>query len=358
MSNELTSNSNGSYTYDANGNTLSDAQGRTFTWDVENRLTQAIMPGTNGGTTTFKYDPFGRRIQKSDPMGATNYLYDGFNLLEETDNTGNALAKYTQSTDIDEPLSELRGGTASYYQEDALGSVTSLSNGAGAVANTYTYDSFGKLTTSTGTLANPLQFTGREFDQETTIYFARARYYDSSTGRFISEDPIGFAGARDFYVYVGNSPTKFVDPSGLLGISPPTQKQLDAIGGLFPDGTWGPNRGYMVVPMSCAEVERILENNGYATANNTQTSWYNSWLFNSPAHQGIEVHQRGGLHFTLKDTPGKKCDSPSCTITDLHNDPHDPLDQPIRHILLDALPWWIETHPLPTPKGGGPPPYY
>ena len=50
-SNELTSNSSGSYTYDANGNTLSDASGN-YTWDFENRLTQAVVPGTNGGTTT------------------------------------------------------------------------------------------------------------------------------------------------------------------------------------------------------------------------------------------------------------------------------------------------------------------
>ena len=46
------------FAYDANGNTLSDSQGRSFTWDFENRLTQAVVPGANGGTTTFKYDPF------------------------------------------------------------------------------------------------------------------------------------------------------------------------------------------------------------------------------------------------------------------------------------------------------------
>src|SRR6202051_158912 len=80
--------------YDANGNTLSDAQGRSFTWDFENRLTQAVVPGTNGGTTTFKYDPFGRRIQKSGPLGTTNYLYDGARLIEEADSSGNILARY------------------------------------------------------------------------------------------------------------------------------------------------------------------------------------------------------------------------------------------------------------------------
>ena len=69
VSNELTSDSLGGFTYDANGNTLSDPSGKSHTWDFENRLVQAVVPGTNGGTTTFKYDPFGRRIQKSGPLG-------------------------------------------------------------------------------------------------------------------------------------------------------------------------------------------------------------------------------------------------------------------------------------------------
>jgi YD repeat-containing protein len=59
---------------------IRDASGKSYSWDFENRLTQAVVPGTNGGTTTFKYDPFGRRIQKSGPLGTTNYLYDGMEL--------------------------------------------------------------------------------------------------------------------------------------------------------------------------------------------------------------------------------------------------------------------------------------
>jgi RHS repeat-associated protein len=215
-SNELTSNSLGSYTFDANGNTLSDASGKSYTWDFENRVTQAVVPGTNGGTTTFKYDPFGRRIQKSGPLGTTNYLYDGNNLMEELDGSGNVLARHTQSTNIDEPLSALRGGTTSYYQADGLGSVTSLSTGAGALANTYSYDSFGKLTASTGTLTNPFQYTGREFDTETGIYYYRMRYYDSNSGRFVSEDPAAFdLQWPNLYLYVKNSPTGLIDPFGL-----------------------------------------------------------------------------------------------------------------------------------------------
>jgi len=90
---------------DANGNTLSDAQGRSFTWDFENRLTQAVNPGV--GTTTFRYDPFGRRIQKSGPLGTTNYLYSGPNLLEEVDQSGNVLARYTRTKRIDEALARI-----------------------------------------------------------------------------------------------------------------------------------------------------------------------------------------------------------------------------------------------------------
>lgn len=201
--------------YDANGNTLTDAQGRSFTWDFENRLTQAVVPGTNGGTTTFKYDPFGRRIQKSGPLGTTNYLYDGMNSLEEVDNSGNILARYTQSGLIDEPLGMLRSGVTSYYEGDGLSSTSSLSNSGGTLANTYTYDSFGKLTASTGTLTNPFQYTGREFDAEAGFYFYRARYYDQSDGRFISEDPITFRGGVNFYRYVVNNPVVNVDPPGL-----------------------------------------------------------------------------------------------------------------------------------------------
>ena len=219
VSNELTSNSNGSYTYDANGNTLTDAQGRSFTWDFENRLTQAVVPGTGGGTTTFKYDPFGRRILKSGPLGTTNYLYDGMNgdanVIEEVDSSGNILGRYVHGKWADETLAEVRSGTASFYQADGLNSVTSLSGSTGTLSNTYAFDSFGNSTASTGTLTNPFQYTGREFDSETGLYYYRTRYYDRSAGRLLSEDPIGFTGGPNFYRYVANNPISWVDPFGL-----------------------------------------------------------------------------------------------------------------------------------------------
>ena len=80
----------------------------------------------------------------------------------------------------------------------------------------YTYDSFGKLTASSGSIVNRFQYTGRDFDSETGIFYYRSRYYDSMSGRFLSEDPIGFDGdGVDFYAYVENNVTGSVDPFGL-----------------------------------------------------------------------------------------------------------------------------------------------
>jgi RHS repeat-associated protein len=82
------------------------------------------------------------------------------------------------------------------------------------------YDSLCNLAASTGTVSNPFQFTGREFDPETGLYFYRARYYDPSTGRFLSEDPIGFNAGSNFYRYVYNDPVVFLDPSGWDPLTP------------------------------------------------------------------------------------------------------------------------------------------
>ena len=198
----------------ANGNTLSDSSGKQYSWDFEDRLTSVTVPGV--GTTTYRYDPFGRRIQKSSPTWTGSFVYDGHNLIETVNSSGAIVARYTQTRVMDEPLAELRsGGSSSYYEADDLGSITSLSSSAGALANTYTYDSFGNLTNFTGALSNPFQYTAREFDQESGLDYYRARYYDPTTGRFLSEDPLRFKTNVNFYPYALNNPTRFNDPSGL-----------------------------------------------------------------------------------------------------------------------------------------------
>ncbi|HLJ27687.1 MAG TPA: RHS repeat-associated core domain-containing protein [Candidatus Angelobacter sp.] len=125
------------------------------------------------------------------------------------------LARYSQGIGIDEPLGETRSGATNYYEQDGLGSVTSLSSSGGSLANTYGYDSFGNLTTASGTVTNPFQYTGRDYDPETGLRYYRARYYDPTSGRFLSEDPIGFLGGVNFYSYVHNNSLLLRDPFGM-----------------------------------------------------------------------------------------------------------------------------------------------
>ncbi len=214
-SNELTSVGKTTFTYDANGNTTAKTEPSgttTYTWDFENRLTSVTLP--NGSVDRFKYDPFGRRIE-SDGTGRI-FVYDGDNIIEDLDLTGKAIARYAQGLGIDEPLEEVQSGTAAYYEADGLGSITSLTTAAGTVANTYTYDSFGNQTASTGAVSNRFFYTSRESVPKSGLYYYRARYYDPSIGRFISEDRLGLSGGINFYLYSRNRPMNLTDPSGLF----------------------------------------------------------------------------------------------------------------------------------------------
>lgn len=186
----------------------------SYAWDFENRLSSVTLPGT-GGTVSFKYDPFGRRVYKSSSSATSIYAYDGYNLEEETNSSGIAVGRYTQGPTIDEPLAMLRSGATSFYNADGLGSITSLSNSTGSLAQTYGYDSFGKQTSSSGSLTNPFQYAGRELDPESGFYYNRARYFDPASGRFLAEDPEGFDAGVNFYAYVLNNPIVFTDPFGL-----------------------------------------------------------------------------------------------------------------------------------------------
>jgi RHS repeat-associated protein len=151
--------------------------------------------------------------------GPSVYLYDGpefsAGIIEEMDNAGNVLARYTQNDATDQPLAMFRGTDTSYFQADGLGTVTSFTSTSATTVATYSYDSFGNLSASTGVLTNPFRYTGREFDPETGLHYYRARYYNGQIGRFVNEDPIGFGGGLNFYPYVHGNPLLFVDPTGL-----------------------------------------------------------------------------------------------------------------------------------------------
>ena len=286
--NELLSAGRTSYQYDNDGNLIekdTPAGAVLYSWNAENQLTQVTLP--NGSTVSFKYDPFGRRIEKKvigrNKVETLRYLYDGANILFTTSDGDDGGAShhghhdkhyrnthpaplqgtlYIQGPGVDEHLTFIRGGKTFYYHADGLGSVIALTDEHGNVVQKYAYDGFGNFENpgldlggrehpqvdlynwftdgrslfgdrnhqisynderapaaagnAKDAFSQPYGFTGREYDSETGLYYYRARYYDPTAGRFISEDPIGFAGGDvNLYRYVQNNPVMFIDPYGL-----------------------------------------------------------------------------------------------------------------------------------------------
>ena len=97
---------------------------------------------------------------------------------------------YQNAPGIDNKLKMENSGVSQYFLADHLGSTIGLTDSSGSLTDSTSYDSFGNAANS---LSTRYQFTGREFDDTTGLYYYRARWYDAQIGRFISEDPIGFA---------------------------------------------------------------------------------------------------------------------------------------------------------------------
>ncbi len=209
------------FSYDPVGNRMtSEGQapsvGRDteYVHDFDNRLIEVNYPGM---LAQYTYDPFGRRIQKSVNGTVTRYVYDGPNIVTQYDGAWNVAAKYTHTLDVDDPLTVTQGANTYYYHRDGLGSVVNLTDGAGNSIKGYTYKSFGEIYQETGSLVQPFTYTGREYDPESGLYYYRARYYDPRAGRFLTKDPIGFAGGDvNLYRYVRNNPVNWIDPEGNL----------------------------------------------------------------------------------------------------------------------------------------------
>jgi RHS repeat-associated protein len=209
-----------SYKWDSNGNLISktDANGTTtYSYNYEDKLVQITFP--DGTTNKFTYYPDGRRLSKTDRAGNTTYFYyDGDNMVLEKDELGNTVARYTSGLDVDDWISMNREGDSYFYIKDRLGSVTGLADSNQYLANRYKYDAFGDIIETNGNIVNPYLYTGREYDEESRLFYYRARYYDSEMGRFISKDPVKDRKYNP-YSYVNNNPISLVDPYGDQPIS-------------------------------------------------------------------------------------------------------------------------------------------
>ena len=208
--------------YDANGNTRS-ADGRTYVYDFENRIKSA-----NNGAVRITYDGDGNLAAKTVGGVTTTYLVDDLNptgysqVVEELVN-GQVQRQYTYGHMIlSQRLRLAEGWAVRFYSADGHGSIRQLTDEAGTVTDTYTYDAFGKLISRTGTTPNPYLYAGERFDEDLGLYHLRARYYNADRGRFFSMDPYP-GGTYDpvslhKYLYANADPINFTDPSGLSSL--------------------------------------------------------------------------------------------------------------------------------------------
>jgi len=214
---------NFTYQYDNNGNVTrktpkTSGPFTSYEYDAENKLVRVVSP-TN--TANYRYDGLGSRVEKeviSSSTTVSRYVYDNEDILLELNGSNAIVARYTHGPGIDEPLIMEKNSQSFYYHADGLGSITEITNQSGTVAQRYAYSSFGKIESQLdANFVQPYAYTSREFDTETGLYFYRARSYDPTTGRFLQEDPIGFAaGDVNLYRYVTSNPINFTDPNGKL----------------------------------------------------------------------------------------------------------------------------------------------
>jgi RHS repeat-associated protein len=211
---------NATYTYDNNGNTKSVTQAgqtTTYTWDNRNRMVQVQSPT---GTTQYTYNDENIRTSSRVGTQTTQFLLDGnrdYSQVLAESKGGTVQASYVYGLDL---VSQKRGTAESFYLVDGLGSTRGLTDAAGGLTDSYTYDAFGNLVGSAGSTSNSYLFAGEQLDAATGDYYLRQRFYDAGTGRFTRRDsyegntfePI----TLNKYVYGNGNPANYTDPSGLF----------------------------------------------------------------------------------------------------------------------------------------------
>jgi RHS repeat-associated protein len=215
LANRLTSWNGQAVTSDNNGNLTAEG-GITYSYNAGNQLSSAVQGETT--LATFVYDGLGRRVEKVLSGTTTKFVHDGWNVVQEKDAQGQVSANLLTGLGLDDIFLRT-DADQSVFLSDALGSTVALGDTAGVVQTSYTYEPFGQATVTGTSNSNSYQFTGRENDSAGSfnVLSLRARSYSPSLGRFLSEDPISFAGGDiNLYAYSLDAPTMASDPLGLL----------------------------------------------------------------------------------------------------------------------------------------------
>ena len=210
----LTAYDGKSITY-SGGNPTKYYNGSTFTWTQGRKLATAKVGNTN---ISYTYDMAGVRSSKT--VGSTTYKYTTLSGLVTRQTGGNATIDFVYD-ESNQPLAMKYNGKVYYYVLNAQGDVVRIVDGSRNVVASYSYDPWGKLLSSSGTLANvnPLRYRGYYYDSETGFYYLQSRYYDPAIGRFINADSYASTDATgllstNMFAYCENDPVNKSDPTG------------------------------------------------------------------------------------------------------------------------------------------------
>ena len=211
-----------SFTWDDNGNLTEKTNGIdtwTYTFSDENRLIRVQGPGSVD--VEYTYDMAGRMLTRDDGA-VTTFTWDGFDCIREQ--TG--MSTTTYCIPQGQLLSFIRDGDRFDVHTDHVGSIRMVTDDNGDVVLRREFSAWGgELAGSFDNVPGgfPYGFVGGlgvRYDSATGLHYMRARWYDSSTQRFISRDPIGVQGGSNLYTYVDNNPVNEVDPLGKVGKAP------------------------------------------------------------------------------------------------------------------------------------------
>jgi RHS repeat-associated protein len=240
-----------SFSYDVNGNLLSDGQ-RAFDYDDENQLIRITV--SNSWKSEFVYDgKMRRRMRFESTWNGTKwitntvvrYVYDGSLVLQERDSNNLPLVSYTRGNDLSGSLQGAGGiggllartdhhllvisdpGAHAFYHADGSGNVTVLMSTAQTLVAKYLYDPFGNIISQSGPVAdaNIYRFSSKEVASGSGLIYYLYRFYEPDLQRWLNRDPIEEKGGMNLYGFVKNSPLIKTDYFGLANT---------------PGGPWGP----------------------------------------------------------------------------------------------------------------------
>jgi RHS repeat-associated protein len=212
-------------TYDALGRVTEDGA-RTYTWDGLSRL---VSISDSAGATQFTYDAFGHRVSRTSGGTTRRYVWNyalGLPSVAVETEGGSDQRYYVHAPNGALLYSvDATGGGRRFYHYDETGNTRLLTGEDGTVQAAYAYTPYGRVAAQQGNVENPFTWQGRfgVMNDGNGLYYARARYYDAATRRFLAPDPIesGHPAEISPYQYARGTPTQFTDPTGLAPESEP-----------------------------------------------------------------------------------------------------------------------------------------